>query len=330
MSCDSYCRADVTGESRPGGEAVLLRSPDGGMRLDYFLAQELGQGRAHARQLILDGLVQIGGEPALRPAAVVPRDLDIRVAPRAKTASPVPLASPRVLYDDRFLVVVEKPAGVVVHPAPGHHGPTLVDALGRIGGAWSSRGGDERPGIVHRLDKGTSGLLALARTDQAHESLARQLRERTMGREYWALVSGGFTEERGRVDAAVGRDAKRPGRMAVTAEGRASSTEFYVTERLPEHTALRLRLLSGRTHQIRVHLAYIGRPIVGDGLYSAHAASATRPALHAAMLHLRHPESGAEMVFCSPLPADLQQLRDQLGGVGAVVWPWQELEDAVW
>jgi len=319
----------VRGEAR-GREAVRLRSGDGGVRLDSFLAQELGRGRAHARQLILGGLVEVGGELAVRPSALVPRDVAVTVAPGPQADRLEQVAAPRVLFDDPHLVVVDKPAGVVVHPAPGHQGPTLVDSLGQIGGRWAARGGAERPGIVHRLDKGTSGLLVLARTDEAHEALSLQLRERTMGREYWAMVVGAFIEERGRVDAAVGRDPKRPRRMAVTAEGRSAATEFYVIERLPQHTALRLRLLSGRTHQIRVHLAYIGRPVVGDGLYSAHGGVATRPALHAAMLHLRHPVSGSEMVFCSPLPPDLRQLRSDLGAAGEAVWPWQETAGAIW
>ncbi len=230
---------------------------------------------------------------------------------------------PRLVYQDELIAVVDKPAGLVVHPAPGHRGKTLADIVREWGGPWSEVAGRERPGIVHRLDRGTSGLMVLARTDTAHVELSQQLRARTMGREYWALVRGHFREARGRIDAAVGRDPAQPRRMAVTGGGREAATEFFVLERFADQTSIRLRLLSGRTHQIRVHLAYIGRPLVGDGLYG-HGGDRSRPALHAAMLHLRHPGSGREMVFCSRLPADLEKLRLSLGGSpeATTAYPW--------
>jgi len=244
------------------------------------------------------------------------------------TVAELPHQDVRLVYEDEIVVVVDKPAGMVVHPGPGHREGTLAQLVQSWGGTWSKAGGEERAGIVHRLDRGTSGLLVLARTEEAHRALAGQLRTRTMGREYWGLAEGGFREHRGRIEAALGRDPKRPRRMAVSTGGREAATEFTVLERWPGHTALQLRLLSGRTHQIRVHLAYIGRPLVGDGLYGgASARGSARPALHAAMLHLRHPGDGRAMEFVSPLPADLEALRIQLGAPSGsqAVWPWKLL-----
>jgi len=264
-----------------------------------------------------------------RPSHLVrPGDL---VSLREEEHLPAPERQPgelRLLYQDDFLAVVDKPAGMVVHPGPGHREGTLAQLVQAWGGPWSLSGGAERAGIVHRLDRGTSGLLVLARSEEAHRHLARQLRTRTMGREYWALVEGEFREDHGRIDAALGRDPKRPRRMGVGASGRQAVTEFSVLERLPQHTALRLRLLTGRTHQIRVHLAYIGRPIVGDSLYGASGREgSSRPALHAALLHLIHPQDAREMVFVSPLPPDLVALRLQLGAApgGELIWPGQAL-----
>jgi 23S rRNA pseudouridine1911/1915/1917 synthase len=265
----------------------------------------------------------------LRPSQLVRGGDQVSLAEETRT--PVFEESPgelRLVYQDEFLAVVDKPAGMVVHPGPGHREGTLAQVVRGWGGPWSLAGGEERAGIVHRLDRGTSGLLVLARSEEAHRALARQLRSRAMGREYWALAEGGFREDHGRVDAALGRDPKRPRRMAVGAGGREAVTEFSVLERLPKHTALRLRLLTGRTHQIRVHLAYIGRPITGDQLYGASGEEGSeRPALHAAMLHLVHPQDGRQMRFVSPLPADLEELRLQLGGPpgSRATWPWQPL-----
>jgi 23S rRNA pseudouridine1911/1915/1917 synthase len=299
-------------------------------RLDSYVAGQLHVGRAEARRLIEEGLVEVEEGSPVRPSMSLRPGMRLTVASRPAVVGPPVTLVPRVVYDDDEIVVVDKPAGLVVHPAPGHRGPTLVDTLPAIGGRWSAQAGDERPGIVHRLDRGTSGLLVLARTDQAHQGLARQLRERTMGREYWAMVIGSFEEDRGRVDAPVGRDRQQPRRMAVSAEGRPAGTEFFVLERLAEHTTLRLRLLSGRTHQIRVHLAYIGHPLVGDGLYATASTGSGRPALHAAMLHLRHPGDGREMVFCSRLPTDLVEASHRLGGATPPVWPWEKIPEGIW
>jgi 23S rRNA pseudouridine1911/1915/1917 synthase len=299
------------------------------LRLDVFLAARLGEARAHAQRRVRAGLVSVGGRVVLRPSQLVrPGDAVSFRQEEVRSASEPPPADLRLVYEDDFLAVVDKPAGMVVHPGPGHREGTLAQLVQAWGGPWSLSGGVERAGIVHRLDRGTSGLLVLARSEEAHRNLSRQLRARTMGREYWALAEGGLREDHGRIEAALGRDPKRPRRMGVGVSGRQAVTEFSVLERLPQHTALRLRLRTGRTHQIRVHLAYIGRPVVGDTLYGASGReSFPRPALHAAVLHLIHPQDAREMEFVSPLPPDLAALRLQLGAApgSQVSWPRQAL-----
>ncbi len=311
---------------------LVATEEDDGLRLDAVLARRLGIGRGEAHQLILEGRVAVAPGAAVKPSLTIREGAAITIAP-APGAAEVEEAvdEPRLVYQDELIAVVDKPAGLVVHPAPGHRGKTLADIVREWGGPWSEVAGRERPGIVHRLDRGTSGLMVLARTDTAHVELSQQLRARTMGREYWALVRGHFREARGRIDAAVGRDPAQPRRMAVTGGGREAATEFFVLERFADQTSIRLRLLSGRTHQIRVHLAYIGRPLVADGLYGQ-GGDRSRPALHAAMLHLRHPGSGREMVFCSRLPADLEKLRLSLGGSpeATAAYPWSVSPGAIW
>jgi 23S rRNA pseudouridine1911/1915/1917 synthase len=295
---------------------------EGGSRLDAFLASSLGVSRQAAQRRLRLGLVRLEAGRPLRSSHLLQEGETVEVEEEPAPAPAKLGLEPRVVYDDGELMVVDKPPGLAVHPAPGLSAPTLTDWLQTQLGPWSLAGGPERPGIVHRLDRGTSGLLVLARTDTAHFELSQQLRLRTMGREYWALAEGALDEGRGRIEAPVGRERAHPGRMSVTSAGREAVTEFWVLERLPAHVVLRLHLLSGRTHQIRVHLAYIHHPVVGDTLYGNRQQKAPRPALHAASLHLRHPRTGQEMTFVSPLPADLRSLRRNLGGAERLVWPW--------
>ena len=195
---------------------------------------------------------------------------------------------------------------MVVHPAPGHPGGTLADGLRQRGTTWSQLGGEQRPGIVHRLDRDTSGLLVVAKTEVAHRSLSLQLQRRTLGRVYWALVHGSFREATGRIEAPIGRDPGHRQRMAVVDGGRPAITDFTVIQRLRRFTRLEVRLLSGRTHQIRVHVASIGHPIAGDPVYGRRGDTiAARPALHAQRLSFLHPENGRRCDFESPLPPDL-------------------------
>ena len=210
----------------------------------------------------------------------------------------------RVVHLDEALAVIDKPAGLVVHPAPSHHGPTLVDELGEILGG----GGDpQRPGIVHRLDKGTSGLLVVARTDAAHAALQAQVQRREVDRLYLALAGGRLASRTGTIDAPIGRASRQRHRMAVSgAASRQARTHFEVLELLSAETYLEARLETGRTHQIRAHFAAIGHPLAGDTTYGgAERHGLERQFLHAHRLAFTHPESGEALAFESSLPADL-------------------------
>lgn len=210
-----------------------------------------------------------------------------------------------VVYKDDDLLVIDKPAGMVVHPAPGHYSGTLVNALLGLGGSWSGAGGEERPGIVHRLDKGTSGLIAVARNDVAHRALAAQLSDRTLSRTYLAIVRGAIKTAAGELEGPIGRHPKERKRMAVVKGGRFARTRYEVKERRRLYTLVRCDLDTGRTHQIRVHLAAFGHPVAGDPDYAGRrAGEPNRPMLHAWRLSLRHPRTGADMSFEASPPAD--------------------------
>jgi 23S rRNA pseudouridine1911/1915/1917 synthase len=219
---------------------------------------------------------------------------------------------PPIVHIDDDVIVVDKPAGLVVHPAPSYTHPTLVDLLAEVAGGGES----SRPGIVHRLDRDTSGLMVVARNDAAHASLAEQIRSRSAVREYIALVEGELDSRSGTIDAPVGRDRRRRTRMSVRGSGsRDARTHFEVVERLPADTLVRARLETGRTHQIRVHFAAIGHPVVGDPEYgSRDRHGLSRQFLHAARLSFRHPTTGEEMTFESPLPEDLRDALDRARG----------------
>lgn len=217
-------------------------------------------------------------------------------------------ARPRIVHLDEALAVIDKPAGLVVHPAPSHTGPTLVSELGELLG-----GGDpERPGIVHRLDKGTSGLLVVARGEEALRALQAQVRARTVERAYLALAGGRLASRTGTIDAPIGRAARQRHRMAVSgAAARQARTHFEVLEALPRETYLEAKLETGRTHQIRAHFAAIGHPLAGDATYGgADRYGLGRQFLHAHRLSFDHPESGERLRFSSPLPGDLARALD--------------------
>jgi 23S rRNA pseudouridine1911/1915/1917 synthase len=219
------------------------------------------------------------------------------------------LTAPAIVHLDDELAVVEKPAGLVVHPAPSHRGPTLVSELEEILGGGAD---PERPGIVHRLDKGTSGLLVVARTDEAHAALQAQVRRREVERAYLALAGGRLASRTGTIDAPIGRASRQRHRMAVSgAAPREARTHFTVIELLAEDTYLEARLETGRTHQIRAHFAAIGHPLTGDSTYGgASRYDLERPFLHAHRLAFSHPRTGERMEFASELPADLAAALD--------------------
>lgn len=217
-------------------------------------------------------------------------------------AEPIDL---EVVYEDDDLAVINKPAGMVVHPAPGHYTGTLVNALLGRGGSWSAVGGSARPGIVHRLDKGTSGLIVVARNDISHRALSAQLKDRTLSRTYMAIVRGRVKEDAGELEGPIGRDPGERKRMAVVSGGRFARTRYQVVERGRGHTLLRCDLDTGRTHQIRVHLAALRHPIAGDADYGGRRpGEPERPMLHAWRLRLLHPRTRAEMSFEVAPPAD--------------------------
>lgn len=317
-------------ERRVGPEAA-------GERLDRWLTLELdGLSRSRIQALIGEGRVHVDGR-------AVPSRTRLRGGERVEIEIPVPVevalaADPRVPFEIRFededLAVIDKPAGIVVHPAPGHREGTLVHGLlARLTGL-SAVGGRARPGIVHRLDRDTSGLMVVAKNDRAHRHLQDQLRERTLGRVYDALVWGGPEPPRDRIDLPLDRDPRDRKRRAVVAGGRRAITDYRTVERLEGATHLRLRLLTGRTHQIRVHLAHRGHPVLADRIYgggperltgahpphrpglAAALAALPRQALHASSLRLLHPSSGRELRVDSPLPEALTAALELLRGSG--------------
>jgi 23S rRNA pseudouridine1911/1915/1917 synthase len=275
-----------------------------GLRLDRYLAEHAGS-RAQAARWITEGLVSIDGHAAHKSDVLTGGEL-IAIAARKLTADGAAESDvvPSVTYEDADLLVVDKPAGVVVHPAAGHRTGTLSQALAIRGAA----GGDPwRPGIVHRLDKDTSGLLVVAKSDATHRALKAALSERRIVREYLALVAGRPPARGGTIDAPLGRDRRAPQRMSLdSAHAREARTHFTLEEALPASSLLRVRLETGRTHQIRVHFQAIGHPVCGDRDYGgAPAYGLSRQFLHAAHLELDQPTTGEHLSFDSPLPEDL-------------------------
>lgn len=288
-------------------------------RLDMWLAESRHITRHAARTMIDAGLVTVDGR-AGRPGQRVRDNAEVVITPPvAEAASQArsgiaagQVSELDIVYEDDWLAVVDKPSGMVVHPAPGHPAGTLADALKTRGTTWSLLGGAERAGIVHRLDRDTSGLLVVAKTEAAHRSLARQLSDRSLGRTYWTLVHGGFREDTGTIDGPIARHPRDRRRMAIVEGGREAITDFRVIERLAGATALEVSLRTGRTHQIRVHLASIGHAIIGDAVYGRPDTVLARPALHAMRLRLRHPGDGTDRAFESAIPDELVAAADQL------------------
>ena len=263
--------------------------------------------------MIKSHLVHLNGHPADPADRVAVGDVVDFEIPEAYVveagAEAIPL---EVLYEDDDIAVINKPAGMVVHPAPGHHTGTLVHALLGRGGAWSVIGGAARPGIVHRLDKGTSGLIVVARNDVSHRALSAQLKDRTLSRSYLAIVRGRVKADAGELEGPIGRHPVQRKRMAVVAGGRFARTRYEVVERRRTHTLLRCDLDTGRTHQIRVHLAAFGHPVAGDAEYGSRDAGLERPMLHAWRLRLRHPRTGIDLSFEATPPADFNAFWDSV------------------
>jgi 23S rRNA pseudouridine1911/1915/1917 synthase len=300
-----------------------------GGRLDKGLAEATGLSRARVQVLIALGAVAVDGKVVTQPSAKVAADAPfaIDVPPTADSeARPqdIPLD---VVFEDEHLIVVDKPAGLVVHPAAGNLDGTLVNALlHHCAGQLSGIGGVARPGIVHRIDKDTSGLLVVAKSDAAHEGLARQFADHSIERAYLAVCNGHPTPAEGTISARVGRSDANRKKMAVlpkeSSRGKHAVTRYKTLRKMPHCSLVECRLETGRTHQVRVHLASIGHPLVGDPVYGR-ANSALRPvlqklgfrrqALHAAVLGFIHPVTGHSLSFSSDLPPDMAELIDETG-----------------
>jgi len=314
----------VTSPPTPDAGEAVAGAEVAGRRLDEVVAELAGVSRARAARWAEEGLVEVDARPRpkshrLRGGERLAWDPPAAPPPGGPVPEDLPLA---VRYEDDRLLVVAKPAGLVVHPGPGHPTGTLVNALlGRLGTGLPAGGGAAgRPGIVHRLDKDTSGLLLVAKDDGAHLALSRDLAAHRVERRYLALVQGRLAAETGTVDAPVGRHPRDRRRMAVVAKGgRRAVTHWRVLETFPAVQLAEASLETGRTHQVRVHLASLRHPLVGDRTYGADPVLAARlgvarPFLHAWRLGFRHPTDGRQVELSEPLPDDLQSVLDRLRG----------------
>lgn len=288
-------------------------------RLDKFLVSRLPDfSRSRLQSLIKNGLVTLNGEPA-RKAGQMLEDL-VNVEVRIPPSEPVelqPEAIPLdIVFENEDLLVVNKPAGMVVHPAAGHSTGTLVHAALAHAPEMEGIGGEQRPGVVHRLDKDTSGLILMAKNDRTHRWLQDQFRLRKVEKIYLALTDGRPPTPTGRVEAPIGRDTRQRKQMAIVVpkKGRAAVSEYRTLENFPEHTLLEVRPVTGRTHQIRLHLAFLGCPIAGDTIYGRRHSTIPieRHFLHAARLTIRLPGESEARVFAAPLPSELEQVLEDL------------------
>lgn len=295
-------------------EHIEITAEESGERIDALLARLVPElTRSAAQRLLEEGLVTLGGVPVKKNRRTEPGEVYAALLPEPELPEPEPQDIPLdIVYEDADVVVVNKPRGMVVHPAPGHPDGTLVNALLRhCGESLSGVGGERRPGIVHRIDKDTSGLIIAAKNDIAHLALSAQLADRSLSRVYEAVARGEFREEAGTVDAPIGRHPTERKRMAVTERGsRPAVTHWEVIARYRGWTHIRCRLETGRTHQIRVHMAYIGHPLLGDMVYGAKKPERglEGQCLHARELKFLHPRTGEAIHLSTELPEYFQQV----------------------
>ena len=299
---------------------MILHCTEAGVRLDVFLAAALeNTSRSAAQKLLEAGAVTLDGKPLRKQDKTVAGADYAVVLPEVKPVAVEARAMPLdVVWEDADLLVLNKPKGVVVHPAPGHWDDTLVNALlYHCRGDLSGINGELRPGIVHRIDKDTSGLLIVAKNDFAHQALAAQLQDHSLSRVYDAIVCGGIREDEGTVDAPIGRHPTDRKKMAVTVKNsRRAVTHYEVVERFDGYTRIRCRLETGRTHQIRVHMAYKNHPILGDTVYgrAKPELGQTSQCLHAGSLTFRHPRTGELVTVTCPLPDYFEEVLEKLRG----------------
>jgi 23S rRNA pseudouridine1911/1915/1917 synthase len=317
----------MTGATAERRTLVVPDGPDR-RRVDRFVADHTGLSRSFVQRLIGEGRLTADGRPVRSNAVVAPGtalELEIPPPEAAEHLAPDPTIDVPVVYEDADMLVVDKPAGLVVHPAPGHWSGTLVNGLlarsPEGADAYGGIAGVRRPGIVHRLDRDTSGLLVVAKNDAAQASLMAQLKARRVKKTYLALAAGSVEAAVGRIEAPIGRDPKTRQRMAVVADGRASVTGYRVRERFAGWTLMEVDLVTGRTHQIRVHLAAFGHPVAGDPVYGTGTSrrgpdGLDRLFLHAWRLELTAPSDGRLVRGEAPLPADLEAVLDGLRDTG--------------
>lgn len=287
----------------------MIQTQESAERIDALLARSLPElTRSAAQRLLAQGAVTKDGAPVKKNYKTAPGDTFVVTLPDAAPSELVAQDLPLdVVYEDDDLIVVNKPRGMVVHPAPGHEDGTLVNALlAHCGDSLSGVGGALRPGIVHRIDRDTSGLIIAAKNDYAHQFLSAQLADHTLARTYECIVVGNLREDSGTVDAPIARDSRDRKRMAVVPGGRRAVTHWEVIARYPGYTHVRCRLETGRTHQIRVHMAYLGHPILGDTVYGAKKAvpGLTGQCLHAVGLQFIHPRTKDLVSLTCPLPEE--------------------------
>ena len=297
---------------------MTLIADTAGERLDAFLARsELGLSRSAVQKLMEEGCVQLSGKPGKKNVRLNVGDVVEVTLPEPKAVDVAPTQMELdIVYEDEDVVVINKPKGLVVHPAAGHQDDTLVNGLlYAMGDSLSGINGELRPGIVHRIDKDTSGLLAVAKNDLAHTVLASQLKDHTMARTYEAIVCGNLKEDSGTVDAPIGRHPTDRKRMCVTERNsKPAVTHWEVVKRYRGYTHIRCHLETGRTHQIRVHMAHIGHPILGDTVYGRKKPELGQDSqcLHAGALCFRHPRDGRPVMVFAPLPDYFRQVLEKL------------------
>lgn len=290
----------------------------GGERIDKFLAQKLDKSRSLIQKLIKDELVLVNGEVVKTNYSVADGDeIDVKQLDIVDNTNIIPQPMDLdIVYEDEDLLVINKPSGLVVHPAPGHYQDTLVNGLLAYSNKLSDINGEFRPGIVHRIDKDTSGLLVICKNNETHEALANQLSDKTLFRQYLAIVHGEIEEDEGEIIAPIGRDPRDRVKMAVVAKNsKEAQTNFKVLERYDHYTLVSCNLLTGRTHQIRVHFDFINYPLVGDPLYGIKPTIDTKgQALHAYKLGFIHPRSGEYMEFEAKPPQEFVDTLNQIKG----------------
>jgi 23S rRNA pseudouridine1911/1915/1917 synthase len=291
-----------------------LTADRSGERIDSFVARRVPEiSRSYVKRLLDGGLITIDGRvPKASERVIEGAEIVVEVPPPEELSAEPQRIPVTIVYQDNDIIVVDKPAGLTVHPAPGHPSGTLVNALLAICPDLQGIAGTLRPGIVHRLDKDTSGLLVVAKNDRAMRALQAQLAERRVHKTYLALVKGVPSPREGQIEAPIGRNPKNRKKMAIVEGGRESTTRYKVREELPGHALLEVEPITGRTHQIRVHLSAIGHPIVGDAVYGRPSPLLDRQFLHAWKLAFGMPLGGREVEFESPLPADLREALETL------------------